>query len=187
MNTTKEVIHDGEEKMKKSLEVLGGHFASVRSGRANPAMLDGIRVDYYGTPTPLKSMANITIPDPKQLLISPWDVSGLKAIEKAILDSDLGITPIIDGKAIRLSVPTLTRERREELIKIVNKMAEETRVSLRSVRREANEKIKQLEKEKKTTEDDSFKSQADIQKLTDKYIQQVDQALAAKDKELSTV
>lgn len=184
---TKTVIRESEEKMKKALDIYGQHLAGLRSGRANPAMLDDVKADYYGTPTPLKAMANISIPDPKQLLIAPWDVSQLKAIEKAIMDANLGITPIIDGKAIRLVVPTLTRERREELGKISHKYAEEARVSCRSIRRDSNERVKGLEKEKKVTEDDSFKAQEDVQKLTDRYIQFIDQAQAQKDKELSTV
>lgn len=187
MENGKSVIADLEVKMKKTLDVFYQNFASIRSGRANPAMLDAVRVDYYGTPTPLKQLANITVPDPKMLVISPWDVSTLKLIEKAILESDIGITPIIDGKAIRLAVPTLTRERREELIKISHKIAEESRVALRSLRRDGNERIKVLEKDKKITEDESFKSQADIQKLTDKYIQLIDQTQSQKEKELSQI
>ena len=183
----KSVIRESEEKMKKALDVYGQHLSSIRSGRANPAMLDEVKADYYGSMTPLKAMANITIPDPKQLLITPWDASQVKAIEKAILDSNIGITPVVDGKTIRLNVPTLTRERREELAKISHKFAEEARVSCRSIRREGNERIKSLEKGKKSTEDESFKAQEDIQKLTDKYIQLVDQSQAQKDKELATV
>ena len=187
METAKSVYLDAEEKMKKSLDIVQQHFSSMRSGRANPATLDSIRVDYYGTQTPLKQMDNIAVPEPKVLMINPWDPSALKLIEKAILDSDLGITPVIDGKIIRLTVPTLTRERREELVKIMKKQAEEGRVSLRSVRRDANEHLKKLEKEKKITEDESFKSQADVQKLTDQYIQKIDQAQDSKEKELTTV
>ena len=178
------VIRETEEKMKKTLEVVHQHFASIRSGRANTGMVENIRVDYYGTMTPLKQMANITIPEARMLMISPWDASALKAIEKAIADSDLGISPVIDGKMIRIAIPPLTRERRDELVKIVHKAAEEGRVSMRSVRRESNEKLKALEKDKTITEDDSFKSQDAIQKLTDKHIQLVDQALASKEKEL---
>jgi len=170
--------------MKKTLEVVQQNFSGIRSGRATTGMVENIRVDYYGSPTPIKQMANVTIPEPRTLLINPWDPSALKAIEKAIGDSDLGITPMIDGKLVRLVVPPLTRERREELVKIVHKQTEEGRVSLRSVRRDANEKIKQLEKEKAITEDDSFKSLDSIQKLTDRFIQWIDQAQSAKEKEL---
>jgi len=184
MLTSKSVLTDTEEKMKKTLEVVQQNFSGIRSGRATTGMVENIRVDYYGSPTPIKQMANVTIPEPRTLLINPWDPSALKAIEKAIGDSDLGITPMIDGKLVRLVVPPLTRERREELVKIVHKQTEEGRVSLRSVRRDANEKIKQLEKEKAITEDDSFKSLDSIQKLTDRFIQWIDQAQSAKEKEL---
>ncbi len=182
----KTVIHESEDKMKKTLDVVNQHLQGIRSGRANPSLAENVKVDYYGTQTPIKQMANITIPDPKTLMIHPWDVSALKSVEKALLDANLGITPIIDGKVIRLVVPALTRERREELVKIAHKSTEEGRVSLRSIRRDANEKIKVLEKEKKITEDESFKSQTDIQKLTDRYIQSIDQAQSAKEKELQS-
>ena len=185
MDTGKAVLADSEEKMKKSLDVVNHNFSTIRSGRANPGIVENLRVDYYGTPTPLKQLANIAVPEPKMLMINPWDASALKSIEKAILESDIGITPVVDGKAIRLVVPTLTRERREELIKIAHKSAEEGRVALRSIRRDGNEHIKKLEKEKKISEDESFKHQTDIQKLTDKYIQSIDQTQAQKEKELS--
>ena len=185
MDTGKAVLTDSEDKMKKSLDVVNQHFSSLRSGRANPGIVENLRVDYYGTPTPLKQLANIAVPEPKMLIINPWDASVLKLVEKAILESDIGINPVIDGKAIRLVVPTLTRERREELVKLAHKNAEEGRVALRSIRRDGNEHIKKLEKEKKITEDESFKYQTDIQKLTDKYIQAIDQTQAQKEKELS--
>ena len=181
---SKIVLKDTEEKMKKTLDVVHQSFAGIRSGRASAGMVENIKIDYYGTMTPLKQMANITVPEPRMILIHPWDVGGLKSIEKGIADSDLGISPVIDGKMVRLVVPPLTRERREELIKIVHKCAEDGRVSMRAVRRDANEKIKQIEKDKTITEDDSFKSQDAIQKLTDKHIQFIDQALSAKEKEL---
>lgn len=184
MISAQTILKETEDKMKKSLEVVQMNFSGVRTGRANSGMVENIRVDYYGTPTPMKQVANITIPEPRMILIHPWDASQLKAVEKAILDSDLGISPMIDGKFVRLVVPSLTRERREELVKIVHKQAEEGRVALRSIRRESNERVKQVEKEKTITEDESFKAQAEIQKLTDKYIQLIDQAQAAKEKEL---
>ncbi len=171
--------------MKKSLEVLHHNFSSIRSGRASTGMVENIKVDYYGAQTPIKQMANITTPEPKALLIHPWDVSAIKLIEKAILESDLGIAPVVDGKLIRLVVPALTRERREELAKLANKVAEDSRVAIRSIRREANESVKQFEKDKKVTEDESFKLQQDVQKLTDRYIQSVDQSQAAKEKEIT--
>ena len=181
----KTIIRETEEKIKKTLHAGYQPFSSIRTGRANSGMVENLRVDYYGTQTPLKQMANITVPEPRLIVISPWDVSALKSIEKAIGESDLGIAPVIDGKMVRLNVPALTRERREELVKIVHKLAEEGRVSLRSVRREANEKMKALEKDKTVTEDESFKAQTEIQKLTDKNIQTIDQSQAAKEKELT--
>ena len=185
--TAQSLLRESEEKMKKSLDVVHQNFAGVRSGRASTGMVENIRVDYYGTPTPLRQVANITIPEPRVLLIHPWDPSVLKAIEKAIGESDLGISPVVDGKMLRLIIPPLTRERREELVKIIHKLAEEGRVALRSIRREANEKIKQLEKEKAITEDESFKAQTDIQKLTDRIIEMIDQAQSAKEKDLTQV
>jgi ribosome recycling factor len=185
MMTSQQIVRETEDKMKKSLEIVLHNFASVRSGRANSGMVENIRVDYYGTSTPMKQVASITIPEPRMILLTPWDPTALKAIEKAISDSDLGISPVIDGKMIRLPIPALTRERREEMAKIVHKLAEEGRVSLRSVRREANEKVKQLEKEKTIAEDESFKVQTEVQKLTDRYIQSIDQAQAAKEKDLT--
>ena len=179
------IIRESEDKMKRSLEAVQQNFSSIRSGRASSGMVENIRVDYYGAQTPLKQMANITIPEPRMIVLHPWDVSAIKSIEKALMDSDLGIAPIVEGKIIRLPVPPLTRERREELVKIVHKQAEEGHVSVRSIRRDSNEKVKQLEKEKKITEDESFKAQTDIQKLTDKYIQLIDQAQSGKEKELA--
>jgi ribosome recycling factor len=181
------VLRESEDKMKKSVEIVQQHFGGIRTGRATTGMVENIRIDYYGTSTPLKQMASITIPEPRLVLIQPWDASALKAIEKGIADSDLGISPVIEGKMVRIAVPPLTRERREELVKIVHKLAEEGRVSLRSVRRDANEKIKQLEKDKVITQDESFKTQDGVQKLTDRYIQAIDQAQAAKEKELTTL
>jgi ribosome recycling factor len=179
------VIKDAEDKMKKTLDVLHQNFSGIRTGRANPGMVENIKIDYYGAQTPLKQMANITIPEARIILIHPWDASAIKMIEKSINDSELGISPMVDGKMLRIVIPTLTRERRDELVKIVNKVAEEGRVSLRAIRRESNEKMKMLEKDKTVTEDESFKAQENIQKLTDRYIQMIDQAMSAKDKELT--
>ncbi len=183
--STQNVLRESEDKMKKTMDATNQSFSSIRTGRANAGMVENLKVDYYGAMTPLKQMANINIPEPRILMISPWDVSALKAIEKAIMESDLGISPVIDGKLIRISIPPLTRERREELVKIVHKLAEEGRVSMRSNRREGNEKIKILSKEKKITEDENFKAEQDMQKLTDRYIQMIDQAQSAKEKELT--
>lgn len=179
------IIKEAEDKMKKTLDVVHQQFSGVRSGRANSGMVENIRVDYYGTPTPIKQLGNVTIPEPRMIVIQPWDASALKGIEKAITDSDLGISPVIDGKMVRLVIPPLTRERRDELVKITHKLAEEGRVSLRSIRRESNEKIKAVEKDKSVTEDESFKAQAEVQKLTDRYIQLIDQTQSSKEKELT--
>jgi ribosome recycling factor len=181
------ILKDSEEKMKKTLDVLQQNFASIRTGRAGIGMVENIRVDYYGAQTPLKQMANITVPEPRMIMVNPWDVSALKLIEKAINESELGLPPVIDGKMIRIVVPPLTRERREEMVKIVHRVAEEGRVSLRSIRRESNEKVKALEKDKSVTEDESFKAQESVQKLTDRYIGTIDQTASAKEKELTQV
>ena len=185
MMTAQQITRETEDKMKKSLEIVQHNFAGVRTGRANSGMVENLRVDYYGTSTPMKQVASITIPEPRMITLTPWDPSVLKMIEKAISDSDLGLSPVIDGKMVRLAIPPLTRERRDEMVKIVHKLAEEGRVSLRSVRREANEKLKQLEKDKTLPEDESFKVQTEVQKLTDRYIQQIDQAQASKEKDLT--
>lgn len=185
MSLTQNVIRDSEDKFKKTLEATNQSFAGVRTGRANTGMVENLRVDYYGAMTPMKQLANITIPEPRLIVIHPWDASALKAVEKAVLDSDLGISPVIDGKMVRLSIPQLTRERREEMVKIVHKLAEEGRVSMRSIRRDGNDKVKALGKEKKVTEDEAFKAEQDMQKLTDRYIQMIDQAQSAKEKELT--
>ena len=182
--SSKQIVHDTEEKMKKSLEVVSHNFAAVRTGRANAGMVEHLKVEAYGSMMPMRQVANVTIPEPRTILLTPWDPTVLKSLEKAIHDSDLGIPPVVDGKLIRLSIPPLTRERREELIKIVHKLAEEGRISMRSIRRDANEKVKQLEKEKAIAEDESFKAQSEIQKTTDRYISLIDQAQAAKEKDL---
>lgn len=184
MSGIQNITQETEDKMKKSLDVLNHSLGSLRGGRATPTLVEGIRVDYYGTMTPIKQLANITTPDTKTIMIHPWDVSALKAVEKAISESDLGISPVIDGKIIRLTVPALTRERREELVKLVKKVAEESRVALRSIRRDSNERIKAAEKDKTATEDESRKHQEDIQKLTDRYVKQIDQIQETKENEL---
>lgn len=184
--SAKQIVHETEEKMKKSFEVAGHNFAAVRTGRANAGMVEHLKVEAYGSMMPMRQVANVTIPEPRTILLQPWDPTVLKAIEKAINDSEIGIPPVIDGKMIRLSIPALTRERREELVKIVHKLAEEGRVSMRSIRRDANERVKALEKDKSVTEDESFKSQAEIQKITDRYIAMIDQAQASKEKDLTT-
>lgn len=187
MATLKEVMREAHDKMLKTNEAVQREFSTIRTGRASSALVEGIRVDYYGTPTPLKQLSNISTPDPKLIVIQPWDTSILGEIEKAILKSDLGITPLNDKRVIRLAIPQLTQERREELVKVIKKMAEDGRISIRAIRREINERIKKLEKDKVVTEDESFKSAEEIQKLTDKHIKEIDELLAKKEKELMEV
>ncbi len=180
----KEVLKEIEDNMRKAIEATKRELSELRSGRANPKMVEGIRVNYYGTPTLLKELATIGIPEARMIVISPYDPSSVKEIEKAILQSELGITPVSDNKIIRLIVPPLSEERREELIKIVKKIVEEGKVSIRTVRRDGKEKIKSLEKGKKISEDDRFKSEDQLQKTTDKHIKEIDNILEEKEKEL---
>lgn len=182
----KDVIKDMEIKMKKTIEATQREFSVVRTGRASPSLVENLRVEYYGTPTPLRQVASVTAPDARLVVIQPWDKNALVDIEKAVLKSDIGITPTNDGKAIRLSVPPLTQERKIELDKIVKKIAEDGRVSLRTCRHSAMEHIRKLDKDKVITEDEKFKSQEEIQKLTDKYIKDIDSILAAKEKEIQS-
>ncbi|MFA6078731.1 MAG: ribosome recycling factor [Candidatus Omnitrophota bacterium] len=180
----KETIHDAETKMKKTVEATQREFSTIRTGRASTALIDGIRVDYYGAPTPLKQLAAVSTPDARLIVIQPWDKGSLAEIEKAIMKSDLGIPPTNDGKVIRLSIPPLTTERRSELDKVLKKIAEDGRVSIRTGRHHAIEAIRKLEKDKTIAEDEKFASEEQIQKLTDKYIKDIDTALAAKEKEI---
>ena len=173
-----------ESKMKKTAEVLKTQLASVRAGRANAAVLDQITVDYYGVPTPIQQVASVSVPDPRSLLIQPWDASVLKGIEKAILASELGINPQNDGRAIRLMFPQLTEERRKELAKQVKKYGEEAKVAVRNIRREAIDKFKKQQKASEITEDDYKTVEKDIQKLTDDYIKEVEGIADKKEKEL---
>jgi ribosome recycling factor len=173
-----------EAKMKKTIEVLGSQFDSVRAGRANAAVLDQIAVDYYGTPTPIQQIASISTPDPRTLMIQPWDASALKNIEKAILASELGINPQNDGRVIRLVFPHLTEERRKELAKMVKKYGEDAKVAVRNIRRDAMDKFKKQQKASEITEDDFKDMEKDMQKLTDDYIKEVDNLTQKKEKEL---
>jgi len=172
--------------MQGALDALGREFAGVRTGRASTGLLEGIRVDYYGTPTPVPQVASLSVPDPKTLLIQPWDASLLPAIEKAIMKSDLGLTPANDGKVIRLVMPPLNEERRKQLAKAVGKLAEDARVAIRNIRHDANKKLKTMEKEKKISEDDGRRGQDQTQKITDKFIQRVDELLKKKEQEILT-
>lgn len=183
--TLREIMHDTETKMKKTVEATQREFGTVRTGRASGAILDNIKVEYYGTPTPLKQVAAVTTPDARLVVVQPWDKNVLADIEKAILKSDLGIAPTNDGKVIRLSIPPLTQERRAELDKVLKKIAEDGHVSIRTSRHAAIEHVRKIEKDKVITEDEKFKAQEDIQKLTDKFIKEIDAILAAKEKEVT--
>ena len=177
---------NAEERMEKAISALKKDLAGLRAGRATPALLDRIQVDYYGTPTPVNQMCGITTPDARTLLIQPWDKSTLAAIEKAILKSDLGITPSNDGTVIRIVLPMLTEERRSELVKLTKKSGEEGKVAIRNIRRDANDEIKKKEKTE-ISEDESRRFQDDIQKMTDRYITEVDKIVAAKEREIMEV
>ena len=184
---TKKIQDNAKTKMEKTKDVLRADLMAIRAGRANPQLLDRITVDYYGTPTPLKSVANISAPEPRILQINPWDVKMVKDITKAILASDLGLTPSNDGKVIRLMLPELTAERRKELTKLVRKTAEESKVAIRSIRRDAVEQVKKMKKNSEITEDDQKKAEEAIQKLTDNNIKEVDKITADKEKEIMEV
>ncbi|MFA4842377.1 MAG: ribosome recycling factor [Candidatus Omnitrophota bacterium] len=182
--TTREVLHSAEDKMRKALEAVGREFGEIRTGRASPTLVEGLYVDYYGTPTLLKQLASISVPDAHLLVIQPWDPTAIVEIEKAIMKSNLGITPSNDGKLVRLSIPPLSKERRQELAKVVHEMTEEGRVSLRTIRRDAKEHIEKLEKDKVVTEDDKFRGIDELQKSVDKYIAKIDELLKSKEKEV---
>lgn len=178
---------EAENKMQKALESLGNELKKVRTGRAQVSMLDAVKVNYYGTPTPLNQVAAVSTPDAKSFLIAPWEASVLKDVESALVKADLGMSPQNDGKVIRLKVPELTEERRKDLVKSVKKIAEEARVAVRMARREANDELKKAEKAKEISEDDLKRGEGEIQKLTDKYIKKVDEAGDEKEKDLMTV
>ncbi|HAM51242.1 MAG TPA: ribosome recycling factor [Nitrospiraceae bacterium] len=175
------------ERMDGALEALKKDFASIRTGRASLALLDGMSVDYYGTPTPLQQVASLSIPDPRQIAIQPWEPRIIPEIEKAIMKSDLGLTPSNDGKMIRIMIPALTEERRKQLVKVVKKRAEEAKIAVRNVRRDINEELKKLEKEQHMSEDDAKKTHDEIQKLTDSYIVKIDEVLKHKENEIMEV
>ncbi|MDR2302754.1 MAG: ribosome recycling factor [Deltaproteobacteria bacterium] len=184
MNMTDELFEDLKARMEKTLESLGRDFKKLRTGRATPALLDNLKANYYGTPTPLTQMASITAPEARLLVIQPWDASAISEIEKVILKSELGLTPQSDGKVIRINVPPLSQERRKELSKMVKKNAEEAKVAIRAIRREANETLKEQKKSKEISEDELAKAEVQVQKITDGYVEKVDKAAAAKDKEI---
>lgn len=181
------VIKETRQKMEKTVEHLKKELGKVRSGRASASLLDDIKVDYYGSLMPITQLATISIPEPRLILIQPWDAGSISAIEKAILKSELGITPSNDGKVIRLAIPQLTEERRKELIKLAKKICEENKVAIRNERRDAIEKVKAEEKNKTISEDDSKRLQKEIQELTDSYIKKIDEIMALKEKEILVI
>ncbi|MEI6080189.1 MAG: ribosome recycling factor [bacterium] len=178
------IYKDVKDKMDKTLAGLKNELSRLRTGRATPALLDGVKVEYYGSLTPVSQVANVSVPDPKLIVIQPWDHGAIAAIEKAIIKSDLGLNPQSDGKIIRVPIPALTDERRKELVKLVKKFGEDSKVTVRNIRRQANESLKAKEKTKEVSEDDSRKGQEQIQKHTDDYITQIDKVLEAKEKEI---
>jgi ribosome recycling factor len=181
------VLKDAEERMKKVLAVLEKEFSRLRTGRASSSLLDGVRVDYYGTPTQLDQLASVATPDSRTITIQPWDRKAFADIEKAIMKSDLGLTPVNDGKVIRISIPPLTEERRKDLVKVGKKHTEEAKVAVRNIRRDANEALKKKKSDKKISEDDQHKGQEDVQKLTDSYIVKTDEAFSKKEKEIMEI
>ena len=181
------VLKDLEEKMNKTLRSLEGDLNKVRTGRASLALFDDIRVDYYGTPTPLKQTATLSVPESRLIIIQPWDPHMIGEIEKAILKSELGVTPTSDGKVIRITIPRLTEERRKELVKIVKKMGEQGKIAIRNIRRDANEDLKELEGEKLVSKDELHQNMEKVQKVTDSFIRKIDEALSAKEKEILEV
>lgn len=182
-----DIMADVESRMNKAIDHLIGDFAGMRAGRANPAMVDKIMVNYYGAPTPINQLANINVPEARLLIINPWDKTSIADIEKAIMKSDLGINPNNDGNVIRLNIPQLTEERRKDLAKVVKKRAEEGKVAIRNIRREANDLLKTSEKDKLISEDAGKKGLDDIQKITDRFIKDIDQILQQKEKEIMEV
>lgn len=183
----KDIIRNSEDKMKKTIAVLQSELSTMKAGRANPTMLDRIQVDYYGSLCPLSQVANISAPEARVLMITPWEKSLLKEIEKAILKSDLGLNPSNDGSVIRLIIPELTEETRKNLVKNVKKTGEEAKVAIRSIRRDANEKIKALKKDSDMSEDQIKKGEDDVQKKTDLYVKEIDTIILAKEKEIMSI
>ncbi len=181
------LIKDCKERMSKALQSLGKDFSKLRTGRASSLLVEDIRVDYYGTPTPLSQIASIAVPDSRTITIQPWDRNAFSDVEKAILKSDLGLTPINDGKIIRISIPTLTEERRKDLVKVAKKYTEEAKIAVRNVRRDANDSLKKLKNDKEITEDDQHKGQDEVQKLTDEFVAKADETFAEKEKEIMEI
>lgn len=184
---TDTILLDAEERMEKALAALDRDFAKLRTGRATTTLVDGIKADYYGTPTPISQMASVAVPDSRTITIQPWDKGGIGAVEKAILKSDLGLTPINDGKIIRINIPPLTEERRKDLVKVARKYGEDAKVAVRNVRRDANDSLKKSEKDKEITEDALKRSTEEVQKLTDRYVGEIDARCQAKEKEIMEI
>lgn len=182
-----DLLKEIEARMKKAEEVLQGDLATIRTGRASPALVEKLRVNYYGTPTPLNQLAAISVPEPRLMIIRPYDPTSLSEIEKAILKSDLGLTPLNDGKVIRLPIPRLTEERRQELVRVVGRRVEEARVAIRNCRRDGLQDLREMEKEKLISEDEHYRAREDMQKLTDKYVERVDEVGRAKEAEIKEV
>lgn len=183
----RELMADAEERMTKSVGSLRHNLQGLRAGRANPGLLEKVRVDYYGTPTPVNQVATISVPEPRLLVIQPWDKTVLGALEKAILKSDIGLTPSSDGTVIRLAIPQLTEQRRQELVKTARRLGEEERVAIRNIRREIREMMEEAAKEGEVSEDEARRGQEELQKLTDRMVEQVGQILEAKEKEIMEV
>ncbi|MGI5878274.1 MAG: ribosome recycling factor [Christensenellales bacterium] len=184
---SRDYLKSSEEKMGKTIDVFRNELAVMKAGRANPQILDRITVDYYGSPTPLNQLGNISAPEPRVLLISVWDQSVVNDISKAIMKSDLGLNPIVDGKVIRLIIPELTEERRKQLVKIVHKSGENAKVAIRSIRRDAIEQLKKMQKEGAITEDDMRRDEKEVQKITDNHVRIIDDMVRAKEKEILAV
>jgi ribosome recycling factor len=179
-----DIYQETKESMGKTVEALKRELQRIRTGRASLSVLDGIKVDYYGTPTPLNQMATLAVPESRQITIQPWDASVIKDIEKAILKSDLGLTPSNDGKILRISIPPLTEERRKELVKVIHKMCEDHKVTARNIRRDSNDLLKSLKKDGDISEDEAFRSQDEVQKITDEHIKLIDECYSEKEKEI---
>ncbi|MBI4356193.1 MAG: ribosome recycling factor [Candidatus Omnitrophica bacterium] len=187
MTQLETILHDAEDKMKKAAGNVSRAFNELRGGRASTSLVESVKVDYYGTPTPIKQLATLSTPEPRLLVIQPWDANLVSAVVQAIQKSDLGVTPQADGKLVRVPVPALTKERRDELDHLARKMAEDGRIAIRTVRRDANEAVKKLEKDKLASRDEAFKAQERVQKLTDQHIHSIDEHLQAKEQELLAV
>ena len=187
METTSEVLNDANAKIQKSFDALKAQYAGLRTGKANPAMVDGVKVDYYGCPTPIKSLGTISTPEPRQIKITPFDPTVLAEMNKAILAANLGVTPQTDGRVLRITIPELNEERRKEIVKVAKKQAEDQKIAMRNVRRDANEALKKLEKDKKISEDDLKGGLDKVQKATDDGIAKIDAELKAKEAEVMAV